>query len=43
MQNEKLVPFLQSLIQAGSVSGEEGGVADLLEKFFVERGFDEVK
>ena len=43
MQNEKLVPFLQLLIQAGSVSGEEGGVAALLEQFFVERGFDEVK
>ena len=43
MQNEKLVPFLQSLIQAGSVSGEESGVADILEQFFTERGFDEVR
>lgn len=41
--NDKLIALCQSLIKTGTLSGEEGPVAKILEDFFVENGFDEVK
>lgn len=42
LKNEKLIGLCQSLIQAGTLSGEEKPVADLLEKFYKANNFDEV-
>lgn len=41
-KNEKLIALCQSLIKAGTLSGEEKPVADLLKKFYKENNFDEV-
>lgn len=41
--NDKLIALCQSLIKTGTLSGEEGPVAKILEDFFIENGFDEVK
>ena len=42
-KNDKLIALCQTLIQSGTLSGEEGPVAKILENFFVANGFDEVK
>lgn len=42
LKNKKLISLAQSLIQAGTLSGEEKPVADLLEAFYKENNFDEV-
>ncbi|HCU07557.1 MAG TPA: YgeY family selenium metabolism-linked hydrolase, partial [Clostridiales bacterium] len=40
---EKLIALCQSLIRAGTLSGEEGPVANLLIQFFRENDFDDIR
>ncbi|MCQ2561506.1 MAG: YgeY family selenium metabolism-linked hydrolase [Clostridia bacterium] len=43
MKNEKLIPLLKSFIAAGSISGQEKGMADLVMNFCKENGYDSVQ
>jgi len=43
MEQDKLIALCQELIRAGTVSGEEKPVAEILARFYGDHGFDEVR